>query len=261
MGTAEQMRTGRTWKRLSAEFGERVWFFPVAVLAAREDAGARRMIEGVFVGHHTRRGATLCLTPQGVMRGTRFQKQTGDRSLLGDATMNSLRVAGGRLAVQTEGRARVATEVSVAPPVLLVERPPIERRMCILRQVVDQYKPTRRATPGCQACAEIDAGSSKISQKHIKACRARMTRLMEADDDEAVRNCLAHNRLKRDSRAGSAAEASEPGAGSTAQASDPRAGSTGEDRGTKRKRRIGWCHRCGVYALKSKSSGGARRIK
>ena len=37
---------------------------------------ARRMIQGIFVGHHDRTEAVLCITKNGVVRGKRWKRQT-----------------------------------------------------------------------------------------------------------------------------------------------------------------------------------------
>ena len=45
-----------------AQFGEHVWYRRIG-----EDGGstfASRMIQGIFVGHHDRAGAVLCITKE-----------------------------------------------------------------------------------------------------------------------------------------------------------------------------------------------------
>eukprot|EP00971_Amphidinium_carterae_P062279 1232844-Amphidinium_carterae.1 len=63
--TPDQRRTGRRWRRLAAEFGERVLFMPVAARGERRAAEENRMVDGVFIGHHERTGAALFLSPKG----------------------------------------------------------------------------------------------------------------------------------------------------------------------------------------------------
>ena len=70
--TSERRRTGRQWKRQELEFGEVTMFRPV--LPKAQPSSEDRMIQGVYVGHHERTGATLLLTPEGVRRGIRVQR-------------------------------------------------------------------------------------------------------------------------------------------------------------------------------------------
>ena len=52
---AKWERTGRRWRKPIAQFGAKVWFRKVG-----EDGVstlASRMTQGIFVGHHDRRGA------------------------------------------------------------------------------------------------------------------------------------------------------------------------------------------------------------
>ena len=65
--TSEMRRTGRRWRKPRAQFGEKVWFRKIG-----EDgvsSFASRMTQGIFVGHHDRTGAVLCITKNGVVRG------------------------------------------------------------------------------------------------------------------------------------------------------------------------------------------------
>ena len=56
-----------------AHFGEKVWF------CKRREHGvssfASRMTQGIFVGHHDRTGAVLCITKTGVVRGKSWTRQ------------------------------------------------------------------------------------------------------------------------------------------------------------------------------------------
>ena len=68
--TSELRRTGRRWRKPMAPFGEKVWSALIAT----------RMTQGIFVGHHDRTGAVLCITKNGVVR-----RQSWTRQTLGDA--------------------------------------------------------------------------------------------------------------------------------------------------------------------------------
>ena len=57
--TSEMRRTCRRWRKPLALFGEKVWFRKIG-----EDgvsSFASRMTQGIFVGHHDRTGAVLCV--------------------------------------------------------------------------------------------------------------------------------------------------------------------------------------------------------
>ena len=57
-----------------AQFGEKIWFRKVG-----EDglsSFASRMTQGIFVGHHVRTGAVLCIAKNGVVRGKSWTRQT-----------------------------------------------------------------------------------------------------------------------------------------------------------------------------------------
>ena len=77
--TPDQRRTGKRWRRQAVEFGERAAFQPVAARRERRVAGdAERLMDGIFVGHHERTGASLFLSERGLLRGTRVQRKTAD---------------------------------------------------------------------------------------------------------------------------------------------------------------------------------------
>ena len=72
--TSGMRRTGRRWRKPMAQFGEKVWFRKIG-----EDgvsSFASRMTQGIFVGHHDRTGALLCITKNGVVRGKSWTRQT-----------------------------------------------------------------------------------------------------------------------------------------------------------------------------------------
>ena len=72
--TSEMRRTGRRWRKPMAQFGEKVWFLKIG-----EDgvsSFASRRTQGIFVGHHDRTRAVLCITKNGVVRGKSCTRQT-----------------------------------------------------------------------------------------------------------------------------------------------------------------------------------------
>ena len=72
--TPDQRRTGKRSRCQAVEFGE------TALLREGRVAGdAERMMDGIFVGHHERTGASLFLSERGLLRGTRVQRKTADQ--------------------------------------------------------------------------------------------------------------------------------------------------------------------------------------
>ena len=72
--TSDMRRTGRRWRKPMAQFGEKVWF-----RKSGEDgvsSFASRMTQGIFVSHHDRTGAVLCIAKNGVVRGKSWTRQT-----------------------------------------------------------------------------------------------------------------------------------------------------------------------------------------
>ena len=76
----DQRRTGKRWRRQAVEFGEKAAFLSVAARREGRVAGdAQRTMDGIFVGHHERAGASLFLSERGLLRGTRVQRKTEDQ--------------------------------------------------------------------------------------------------------------------------------------------------------------------------------------
>jgi hypothetical protein len=67
--TAEQMRTGKKWRKPAVEFGELLLFRPIMLGGGRKRDFSARMLEGIYVGHHERTGSVMVLTAEGATRG------------------------------------------------------------------------------------------------------------------------------------------------------------------------------------------------
>ena len=65
--TAEQRRTGKSWKKPSFQFGERVHYRPAGSRRKKNDFEAKLKV-GRFVGYHKRSGAIWVLTDSGAHR-------------------------------------------------------------------------------------------------------------------------------------------------------------------------------------------------
>ena len=53
---------------------EKVWFRKIGEDCVSSSAGS--MTQGIFVGHHDRTGAVLCITKNGIVRGKSWTRQT-----------------------------------------------------------------------------------------------------------------------------------------------------------------------------------------
>ena len=59
---------------------EKTAFLPVAARRGGRVAGnAERVMDGIFVGHYERTGASLFLSERGLLRGTRVQRKIADQ--------------------------------------------------------------------------------------------------------------------------------------------------------------------------------------
>ena len=152
--TSELTRTGRRWRRPMAQFAEKVWFRKIG-----EDgvsSCASRMTQRIFVGHHDRTGAVLCITKNGVVRGNSWTRQT-----LSDdwESMNWDGLCGTpwqMVAPQLKLTKKVTPDKEGAGPPLpriVVERTPVEpRRFYVLSADIEAHGHIG-VCPGCAALA------------------------------------------------------------------------------------------------------------
>ena len=79
--TAEQRRTGRNWNRPLVQFGEKVMYKAAESAEERRRRGSLEpvMREGFYAGHHSRSGATLLLTSEGVGKGNGSRRLPEDQ--------------------------------------------------------------------------------------------------------------------------------------------------------------------------------------
>ena len=69
-----KMRTGRRWRKPMAQFGEKIWFHQFGEEGI--SSFVKRIIQGIFVGHHDRTRAIESITKSGIVRGKSRTKQT-----------------------------------------------------------------------------------------------------------------------------------------------------------------------------------------
>ena len=69
-----KMRTGRRWTKPMAQFAKQIWFHKIGEEGI--NSFVKRIIQGIFVGHHGRTGAILYIFKSGIVRGKSRTKQT-----------------------------------------------------------------------------------------------------------------------------------------------------------------------------------------
>ena len=200
--TPDQRRTGKRWRRQVVEFREKAAFLPVAARREGRVAGdAERKMDGIFVDHHERTGASLFLSERGLLRGTSVQRKTADQQLDNEFIRKCRGVPWMLIGEEPEVRPPPLPAVMM-PFHEAIVRTPQRRRRYILRQDVALFGPT----PECEACTTLSAGGQRVTKPHSDECRARMEELMQRDEDTLVQQRLHTDRLRRGSTTVEASE-------------------------------------------------------
>ena len=142
------------------------------------------MMDGIFVGHHERIGASLFLSERELLRGTRVQRKTADQQWDNEFILECRGVAWMLIGEELEVRPPVPAVVMPAPESIV--RTLQQRRWYILKQDVARYGPT----PGCEACVALVGGAQRVTKPDSDECRARMDELMLRDEDALVQHRL-----------------------------------------------------------------------
>ena len=159
-------------------------FLPVAARREGRVAGdAERMMDGIFVGHHERTGASLFPSERGLLRGTGVQRKTADQQWDNEFTRKCRGVPW--MLIGEEPEVRPVPAIVMPFPEAIV-RTPQQRRRYILKQDVARYGPT----PGCEACTTLAARAQRVTMPHSDESRARMEELMQRDEDTLVQQRL-----------------------------------------------------------------------
>ena len=69
-----KMRTCRRWRKPTAQFGEKTWFHKIGEEGI--NSLVKRIIQGIFVGHHDRTRAIPYIAKSGIVRGKSRTSQT-----------------------------------------------------------------------------------------------------------------------------------------------------------------------------------------
>ena len=219
-------------------------FLPVAARREGRVAGdAERLMDGTFVGHHERTGASLFLSERGLLRGTRVQRKTADQLWDNEFIRKCPGVPWMLIREEPEVRPPPVPAIMMPSPEAIVRRTPQQRRRYILKQDVARYGPT----PECEACTTLAPGAQRVTKPHSDECRARMEELMQRDEDTLVQQRLHTDRLRRGSTVVEASEDErrKPGA------------ENGWIRSTvgERRRGISWRRRTRIHENRSRGCG------
>ena len=148
-------------------------------------------MDGIFVGHHERTGASLFPSERGLLRGTRVQRKTVDQQWDNEFIRKCRGVPWMLIGDEPEVRPPPVPAVMMPKPEAIVRKPQQRRRY----QDVARYGPT----PECEACTTLAAGAQRVTKPHSDECRARMEELMQRHEDVLVQQRLHTDRLRRGS--------------------------------------------------------------
>ena len=151
-------------------------------------------MDGIFVGHHERTGASLFFSERGLLRGTSVQRKTADQQWDNEFVRKCRGVPWMLIGEEPEVRPPPVPAVMMPMPEAIV-RTPQQRRRYVLKQDVARYGPT----PECEACTTLAAGAQRVTKPHSDECRAPMEELMQRDEDALVQQRLHTDRLRRGS--------------------------------------------------------------
>ena len=143
------------------------------------------MLPGRYIGHHTRTGAVLVMTTQGVLRGMAFNRRpegerwtTDDWDRLKGLPWDMVpRTSAGREAEVFADKEAVGLPITPAPPQPSTAAPGKAKERYVLRADIDKFGPT----PDCSGCADYTAkglGTVLTAQRaHNPECRERIGKL------------------------------------------------------------------------------------
>ena len=131
------------------------------------------MVEGRFVGLHTRTGALLMMTKHGVLRGRSFNRMTledrWNRSDIGDLKGIPWNVADKNTV--TDKPMLAGSDVARVPIQVVPQRTEVRvREFYVLKRDVERYG----FTDGCIACTNIFLHGGALGTTHTKACKERI---------------------------------------------------------------------------------------
>ena len=205
--TPERRRTGRAWNRPTIRFGERAYFKPVG-----EYSGSTyqpKMIEGRYLGHHSRTGACIAITSNGVIHASGIRRLPDDQKWVKDgwSDLKGLpwdtaprkprepKDQGEDLPIATGEEAKPLNLPRVAEPQAKEKE---TRGFYVLKSDIKRYQ----ATDGCPGCAMvIITGKTHAPDgsmyPHNDTCRERIFQKVLADTDRNERAVQYQKKLRK----------------------------------------------------------------
>ena len=182
-----------------AQVGEKVWFRTIGEDGVSSFASC--MTQGIFVGHHDRTRAVLCITKKGVVRSKRWTRQT-----LSDAweSTNWKGLCGTpwqMVAPELKLTKKVTADIEGAGPPLprIVEERALEvepGRFYVLSADIEAH----RHTGGCPGCAAL-ASHGRATKPHNDECREHIRTIIERTLTGKARMCAYKDRIAETERA------------------------------------------------------------
>ena len=216
--TPDQLLTGNRWRRQAVEFGEKTVLLLVAARREGRVAGdADTMMDGIFVGHYERTGASLFLSERALLRGTSVQRKTADQQWDNEFIRKCPGVPWMFTGEEPEPEVRLPPVLAVVMPALeAIVRAPQQRR---------RYIWTDARMRGLRGLA---GEAQRVTKPHPDECRARMDELMQRDEEALVQQRLRRGstvaRSRRDERRNPDAEAVGSGLPAGSSGDAPRVG-------------------------------------
>ena len=165
------------------EFGESVSFRPVGENNALR-GGDKRLLRGVYVGHHERSGAAIFFTPDGVKRGTRIARmmehERWDRVFSATCVGVPWQLRPDQRNLVRPAVPEAEAEQGVAPVIVMPAVPKVDRRRYVTKRDLVKYG----YMDECQACTQLASGMHNAKVPHDDRCRDRIGELMAGDDDQ-----------------------------------------------------------------------------
>ena len=150
-------------------------------------------MDGIFVGHHERTGASLFLSERGLLRGTRVQRKTADQQWDNEFIRRCRGVPWMLIGEELEVRPPPMPAVMMPIPEAIV-RTPLQWRRYILKQDVARYGPT----PECEALYNSGRRSAESDEATFRRMQGRCGSDCTQTDSEEARQLSKQAKMSED---------------------------------------------------------------
>ena len=176
--------TGRKWKRPMVQFGERVWFRPLAAYRKGGDLETK-VLEGLYVGTHGRNADVLCMTETGVYKGTSL-KRMPEGQRWSKENFSKLLGAPWKLRPNLKDTEDVDTTVVIKLPEATEKLTPVPRdsgprSLYVRRKDLKKPDGSDDFTPGCPGCHAVMLGLPAVT--HDPHCRERIRKKLAETEE------------------------------------------------------------------------------